>query len=89
MKNRYSTQAYTQSNGQAKVMNKAIVNGLKKMLEGAKGKWAKKLPHVLWAYHTMPRRSTSKTPFSMTYGAEAVIPIEVGLSRMKVSDVSL
>ena len=36
----------------------------------------------------MPRRSTSKTPFSVTYGAEAVIPIEVGLSRMKVSDVS-
>ena len=38
MKNRYSTQAYTQSNGQAKVTNKAIVNRLKKMLEGAKGK---------------------------------------------------
>lgn len=38
MKNRYSTQAYTQSNGQANVTNKAIVNGLKKMLEGAKGK---------------------------------------------------
>ena len=36
----------------------------------------------------MPRRSTSKTPFSVTYRAEAVIPIEVGLSRMKVSDVS-
>ena len=38
MKNRYSTQAYTQSNGHANVTNKAIVNGLKKMLEGAKGK---------------------------------------------------
>ena len=38
MKNRYSTQAYTQSNGQANVTNKAIVNRLKKMLEGAKGK---------------------------------------------------
>lgn len=38
MKNRYSTQAYTQSNGQANVTNKAIVNGLKKMLERAKGK---------------------------------------------------
>ena len=38
MKNKYSTQAYTQSNGQANVTNKAIVNRLKKMLEGAKGK---------------------------------------------------
>ena len=28
------------------------------------------LPHVLWTYRTMPRRSTGETPFSMTYGAE-------------------
>ena len=26
-----------------------------------------------------PRRSTGKTPFSMTYGAEAVIPVETWL----------
>lgn len=34
IKNRYSTSAYPQSNGQAKATNKTIVNGLKKMLEG-------------------------------------------------------
>ena len=34
------------------------------------------LPHVLWTYHTMPRRSMGETPFSMTYGFEAVIPTE-------------
>ena len=37
IKNRYSTLAYPQSNGQAKATNKAIVNGLKKRLEGTKG----------------------------------------------------
>ena len=37
IKNKYSTLAYPQSNGQAKATNKAIVNGLKKMLEGTKG----------------------------------------------------
>ena len=31
-------------------MKKAIVNGLKKMLDSAKGKWADVLPNVLWAY---------------------------------------
>ena len=47
IKNRYSTLAYPQSNGQAKVTNKAIVNGLKKMLDSAKGRWAEGMPNVL------------------------------------------
>ena len=34
----------------------------------------------------MPRRSTGETPFSITYGAEAIIPIEVDLSSMRVAD---
>ena len=50
IKNRYSTLAYPQSNGQAKATNKVIVNGLKKRLDGAKGRWAEELPSVLWAY---------------------------------------
>ena len=45
--NRYSTPAYPQGNGQAEVVNKVIVNGLKKRLNDAKGKWVEKLPHVL------------------------------------------
>ena len=44
IKNRYSTPAYPQSNGQAEATNKAIVNSLKKMLDGAKGRWAEELP---------------------------------------------
>ena len=37
--NRYSTPAYPQGNGQAETVNKVIVNGLKKRLDNAKGKW--------------------------------------------------
>jgi len=47
VKNRYSTPAYPQSNGQAEATNKAIVNGLKKRLDGAKGRWAEELPSIL------------------------------------------
>ena len=54
MKNRYSTPAYPQSNGQAKAVNKTILNGLKKRLDRAKGRWAEGLPNVLWAYRTTP-----------------------------------
>ena len=45
--NMYSTPAYPQGNGQAKAVNKVIVNELKKRLDDAKGKWVDELPHVL------------------------------------------
>ena len=72
--NKYSTPTYPQGNRQAEAINKVIVNGIKKMLDDAKGKWVEELPHILWTYRTTHRRSTGETLFSMTYGAEAVIP---------------
>ena len=83
--NRYSTPAYPQGNRQAEAVNKVIVNGLKKMLDDAKGKWVEELPHVLWTYRTTPCRSTGKTPFSMTYGPEAIIPLEIGVPMSRTS----
>ena len=83
--NRYSTPAYPQGNGQTEAVNKVLVNGLKKRLGDAKGKWVEELPHVLWTYRTTPRRSTGETPFSMTYGTKAVIPLETGFPTPRTS----
>ena len=83
--NKYSTLAYPQSNGQAEAVNKTILNRLKRRLDGAKGRWAEELPNVLWAYRTTPRSSTGETLFSLTYGAEAVIPTEVRLCSARVT----
>lgn len=47
IKNKYSTPAYPQNNGQAEATNKAIVNRLKRRLDHAKGRWAEELPNVL------------------------------------------
>ena len=68
IRNRYSTPAYPQENWQAEVVNKVILNGLKKGLDDAKGKWVEELPHVLWTYRTTPHQSIGETPFSITYG---------------------
>ena len=87
--NRYSTPAYPQGNGQAEAVNKVIVSWLKKMLDDAKGKWVEELPHVLWTYRTTPRRSTGETSFSMTYGVEAVIPLESGFPTSRTSSFNL
>ncbi|XP_065632319.1 uncharacterized protein LOC136068725 [Quercus suber] len=37
---------------------------------------------------TTPRRSTRETPFSMTYGTEAVIPLEIGFPMLRTSSFS-
>ena len=83
--NRYSTLAYPQGNGQAEAVNKVIASGLKKRLDDAKGKWVEELSHVLWTYRTTPRRSTGNTLFSMIYGAEAIIPLEIGFLTTRTS----
>ena len=65
------------------------MSGLKKRLDEAKGRWVEELPHVLWTYRTMPRRSTGETPFSMTSGVEAVIQVENSFPTLKTSTFTL
>ena len=61
------------------------MNGLKKRLDEANGRWVEELPHVLWTYQTTPRRSTRETPFSMNYGSKAMIPLETGFPTLRTS----
>ncbi|XP_059310133.1 uncharacterized protein LOC132061309 [Lycium ferocissimum] len=58
--------------------NKTVIQTLKKKLENVKGAWPSKLPEVLWAYRTTAKSSTGETPFSLIYGEEALISVEVG-----------
>ena len=83
VRNRYSTLAYPQVNRHAKAINKVIVNGLKKMLDKAKGRWVEELPYVLWTYQTTARRSIGETPFLMTYGSKAMIPLKTGFPTLR------
>nr|XP_016455465.1 PREDICTED: uncharacterized protein LOC107779530 [Nicotiana tabacum] len=65
-------------NGQAESSNKSILNIMKKKLEDAKGLWSEILPEVLWAYRTAPKMSTGEMPYSLVYGTDEVILVEVG-----------
>ena len=46
--------------------------------------WHKMLPFALHGYRTSVRTSTGATPFSLVYGVEAVLPIEVEVSSLRV-----
>ncbi|CAL9007613.1 unnamed protein product [Prunus brigantina] len=84
---------YPQGNGQAEASNKVILDCLKKRPQGAERKLVDELPGVQWAYRTTKRRSNGETPFSLTYGTEAIIPphiivpsisLEVGNMRLNL-----
>ena len=58
-------------------------------MEGTKGRWAEELPNILWAYQTTPRRSIGETLFSLTYGTESVVLVEVNLCSTRVLEFAL
>ncbi|GKB28276.1 reverse transcriptase domain-containing protein [Tanacetum coccineum] len=41
--------------------------------------WVDELPNVLWAHRTPLKTSNRETPYSLTFGSKAVIPVEIGM----------
>lgn len=64
---------------QVKATNKTLMEIQKKKLTDQKGRWAEELPGVSWMYRTTIRTPTGETPFALTYGSEAILPVEVGV----------
>ncbi|XP_057724000.1 uncharacterized protein LOC130939958 [Arachis stenosperma] len=78
IRQRFSSVEHPRTNGQVESANKVILSGLKKRLDNKKGAWADELASVLWSYRTTEQSSTKETPFRLTYGVDAVIPVEIG-----------
>ena len=64
-------------------VNKIIKHTLKTRLEESKGCWPEELPKVLWSYNTTPRTTTGESPFTLTYGCEAMVPVEIGTGSFR------
>jgi len=73
-----SSVEHPQTNGQGEATNKVILVELRKRLDTAKGRWPEELVEVLWAYRCTPQSSTNESPSSLVYGADAMIPVEIG-----------
>ncbi|XP_062167005.1 uncharacterized protein LOC133873301 [Alnus glutinosa] len=85
IRNYYVSVLYPKANGQVEATNKTLVRTLKKKLEKKKGPWVEYIPEVLWSYRTTRRTPTGETPFSLTFGTEAVIPAEVGSPNFRLA----
>ena len=85
IKNLYSTMRYPQSNGLTKASNKTLLTALEKRLDSAKGKWVDELLGELWAYRTTALKPIGMSPFTITYGMEAIMPTEIGKPTIRTN----
>ncbi|RVW90363.1 Pol polyprotein [Vitis vinifera] len=73
-----------QTNGAVEAANKNIKRILRRMVETSRD-WSEKLPFALWAYRTSFRTSTGATPYSLVYGMEAMLPVEIEMGSLRVA----
>ena len=71
-----------QTNGSVEAANKNIKRILRKMVETSQD-WLEKLHFALWAYCTYFCTSIGATPYSLVYGMEAVLPIDIEMGSLK------
>ena len=58
---------------------------LKKTIDAAGRDWHIQIALALWAYCKSIRTPTGATTFSLVYGSEAILPIEIELPSLRVS----
>ena len=76
-----SSPYHPQENEAIEAVNKNIKKILSKMTQTYRD-WSDRLPYALWGYRTTVRTSTGATPFSLVYGSEAVLPVEVEIRSL-------
>ncbi|XP_073282149.1 uncharacterized protein [Primulina huaijiensis] len=74
-----------QSNGQAEASNKVLIKILQKMMEENPRDWPRLLSETLWAYRTSKRTATGVSHFFLTFGHDAVLPLEIMVQSMRVA----
>nr|GEV23920.1 protein NYNRIN-like [Tanacetum cinerariifolium] len=86
---RFTSVKHSQSNGLVERANRSLREGIKARLGEGNKNWVEELPHILWAHRTMIKSSHGDTPFSLTYGTEAVIPVEIGMPTYRTTAVDV
>jgi hypothetical protein len=81
----YSMGYYPQANCLAEAFNKTLGKILKKTVTKNRRDWHDRLFDVLWAYHVIVRTPMQATPYSLVYGSEAVLPLEVQIPSLRVA----
>jgi hypothetical protein len=81
-----SSPYYAQANGQSGASNNVLIKIIKKRIEDNPRRWHEKLSEALWAHRTSRHGTTMVTPFELLYGQEVVLPVEIGLQNLRVTE---
>jgi hypothetical protein len=81
-----SSPYYAQANGQAEASNMVLIKIIKKRIEGNPRRWHEKLLEALWAHRTSRHEATKVTHFEFVYDKEAVLPVEIGLQNLRITE---
>ncbi|KAJ3702216.1 hypothetical protein LUZ61_005921 [Rhynchospora tenuis] len=81
----YSSIYNPRANGLAEAFNKVLIKLLRKIVGDNHKSWDERLREALWAYRTTFRTPTQATPYSLAFGAEAVLPLKIELTSLRVA----
>nr|GEV56486.1 reverse transcriptase domain-containing protein [Tanacetum cinerariifolium] len=85
----FASLKHPQANDLVERENRSPGEGIKARLDERSKNWLEEISHVLWAHRTMIKSSNGETPFSLTYGAEAVIPVKIGMPTLRTAEVDM
>ncbi|GJV05584.1 reverse transcriptase domain-containing protein [Tanacetum coccineum] len=85
----FASVKHPQTNGLVERANRSLGEGIKARLGKNNKNWLEEISYVLWAHRTMIKSSNGDTPFSLTYGTEAVIPAEIGMPTFRTAEVDV
>ncbi|XP_043696633.1 uncharacterized protein LOC122647266 [Telopea speciosissima] len=74
-----------EGNGQAEARNKVIKVNLSKVIDDNPRSWAELLSEVQWAFRTSKRTAIGTTPYALTFGHDAIFPMEVTVKSLRVA----
>ncbi len=87
MKHRFTTMYKLNTNGLVERTNRTLCSMLAKEAEVNVNicDWDLKIHHVVWVYNTTYKTVTGYSPFRLTYGMEALLPIELEIMTLRTA----
>ncbi|XP_074277587.1 uncharacterized protein LOC141601221 [Silene latifolia] len=73
------------ANSFAEAFNKTLCNLLRKVVAKSKRDWHERIGDALWAYRTTYKTPTQATPYSLVYGVEAVLSLELQIPSLRIA----
>jgi transposase InsO family protein len=87
VKHRFTTMYKPNTNGLVEKTNRTLCSMLAKEAEVHVNicDWDLKIHHVVWVYNTTYKTATGYSPFRLTYGMEAFLPIELEVMTLRTA----